>query len=551
MPSVQLSDPGNEFIKEIRPTKKQEDLLSLPDEIFEVLFGGAAYGGKSFILTLLPIIRGWYKANSFRGIILRRKFTDLERENIRLSKEYYPKTGGVYNEQKHVWHWPEYNSYIDFGHIQHDSDVKQYDSSQYNYAFYDELTHFAQHSYSYLVGSRVRPSSSFNIALARSGSNPGGIGQTWVHNRFVKGNENGYKIFRDTDTGLLRTFIPAFIEDNPYGLEYDPLYAEKLKLLPDAEYKAKRFGDWSAFKGSVFTTFRPMKFPSEPQNALHVISPFEIPAWWPRFITIDWGKRALCHCLWGAISPDRRVYAYREMTWKNKDIYAWASEIRDINNESNEGITSATLCGSAWQDRGQDTIADQFMKYSGLVANSSENTPGSRVIGLQLIHDFLRFENKINIKSRESFYDMIKAQEIYRIHGPAALENYKRQFYDEGPEENLPVLQIFDTCKVLIETIPNCIYDEKKIEDIAEFDGDDPIDNLRYFCKTAKRLLMGETDKLDMMSKVQQVIQKRDETSDMTAFYREMERIEQQDRMTVNDCIPVSRRSRFARMRMN
>jgi len=239
------------------------------------------------------------------------------------------------------------------------------------------------------------------------------------------------------------------------------------------------------------------------------------------------------------------------MTWKNKDIYAWASEIRDINNESNEGITSATLCGSAWQDRGQDTIADQFMKYSGLVANSSENTPGSRVIGLQLIHDFLRFENKINLKSRESFYDLVKAQEIYRIHGPQALENYKRQFYDEGPEENLPVLQIFDSCKVLIETIPNCIYDEKKIEDIAEFDGDDPIDNLRYFWKTAKRLLMGETDKLDMMSKVQQVIQKRDETSDMTAFYREMERIEQQDRMTVNDCIPVSRRSRFARMRMN
>src|SRR3990167_2137651 len=189
---MDLNKEGNGFLeKEIRPSPKQEELLQIPDEIFEVLYGGAAYGGKTWILTLLPLFRGWYKYQGFKGIILRRKFTDLERENIRLSKEFYPKTGAVYNEQKHVWHWPAYSSYVDFGHIQHTSDVKQYDSAQYNYAFYDELTHFEEAAYLYLVGSRVRPSSSFNIALVRNGSNPGGIGQTFVYNRFVKPNEDG------------------------------------------------------------------------------------------------------------------------------------------------------------------------------------------------------------------------------------------------------------------------------------------------------------------------------------------------------------------------
>ncbi len=92
-----------------------------------------------------------------------------------------------------------------------------------------------------------------------------------------------------------------------------------------------------------------------------------------------------------------------------------------------------------------------------------------------------------------------------------------------------------------------CIYDEKKIEDLAEFDGDDPIDDLRYFCKAAKRFIAGEIGGLDRAAKIQSVIEQRDNGGDMTAFYRQMEMIEKQNELTLNDCIPVSRRSRFGR----
>src|SRR3990172_11222466 len=147
------NDPGNGFYedylkeKNIKPHEVQEKLLSLPDQIFEALYGGAAYGGKSWILTLLPLFRGFYKYRGFKGIILRRKFPDLEREIIRLSKEWYPSTGGKYNEQKHNWEWPDYGSYMDFGHVQHSSDISMYDSAQYNYCAFDELTHFDEHPY--------------------------------------------------------------------------------------------------------------------------------------------------------------------------------------------------------------------------------------------------------------------------------------------------------------------------------------------------------------------------------------------------------------------
>jgi hypothetical protein len=549
-------DPGsglfNDFVSErnIKPHEIQENLLTLPDEVFEALYGGAAYGGKSWILTLLPLFRGFYKFRGYKGIIFRRKFPDLEREIIRLSKEYYPKTGAKYNEQKHSWEWPEYGSYQDFGHVQHESDILMYDSAQYNYCSFDELTHFSSYPYHYMVGSRVRPSSSFNVAIVRNGSNPGGIGQTYVYNRFVKPCEEGYRLIKDVNTGLLRIFIPAKAEDNPYGMEYDPLYVKKLEILKEvsvADYKAKRYGDWHAYKGSVFTTFRPLKFPGEPDNALHVIPRFTIPEWWPRILSIDWGKRAMCHAMWGAVSPNKRAYIYREKVWYGRDIPYWASEIREIHNNNNELPVYTVLCGSAWQSRGGELIAEEFQKYSDLVPSSSENTPGSRIAGLQLVHDFLRWEKKVSLRAKNEYYDMEKAQEIYRNYGPNALESYKKQFYDEAEEENLPVLQIFEECKTLIETIPMCIYDDKRIEDVAEFEGDDPIDNLRYFCKAAKKFLNGEIGDMATAEKKQNIISDLHVTGDMTAFYRRMEFIENQDQSTLQDCMPVSRRSRFSR----
>jgi hypothetical protein len=163
----------------------------------------------------------------------------------------------------------------------------------------------------------------------------------------------------------------------------------------------------------------------------------------------------------------------------------------------------------------------------------------------------LRWEKKTSLRAKGEFYDLALAQEIYRNYGPQALENYKKQFYDEPEEDNLPILQIFEDCKVLIDTIPMCIYAEDKpgrpAEDIAEFDGDDPIDDLRYFCKAAKRFLLGEIGNLSRVEKVQKIIANREATGDMTSFYRQMEAIEKQNQATLQDCIPVSRRSRFAR----
>jgi hypothetical protein len=189
-----------------------------------------------------------------------------------------------------------------------------------------------------------------------------------------------------------------------------------------------------------------------------------------------------------------------------------------------------------------------------LVPNSSENTPGSRIAGLQTIHDFLRFENKIPIKSKELFYDLDKAAWIYRNYGSDALMKYRSSFYDEPAENNIPIIQIFNTCNVLIDTIPLCIYNDDKgnPEDIQEFDGDDPIDNLRYLCKTARKFIDGELGiDMELAVKRQAAIVELEHSNDMTKFYRQMEVIERGGLIPVlasrEEHQSVARRSRFAR----
>lgn len=539
---IQVLDPGNDFIREVKPHDRQGDFLSIPDEVFEALYGGAAYGGKSFILTLLPLIRGFYKYRGFKGIILRRKFPDLEREIIRLSKEYYPLTGATYNETKHSWEWKEYGSYMDFGHVQHSQDIKQYDSAQYNYCAFDELTHFEEAPYVYMVGSRVRPGSSFNVSIVRNGTNPGGVGQTFVYNRFVKPCEDGYKLIKDSKTGLSRIYIPALAQDNPYGMAFDPQYLQKMEILPEAEKRAKKYGDWHAFEGSVFPEFRPIRFPNEPDNALHVITPFTIPEWWPRVLSIDWGKRAMCHALWAAVSPENRIYIYRERHWIGRDVPFWASEVKEVSY--GENIVHFILCGSGWQDRGTETIAEQVHKYVGIVPSSSDNRPGSRIAGLQLIHDLLRWEQKTLHKSTEEFFDLDLSERIYRQYGAEARERYKAQFFDEPEQKNIPRLQIFETCEKLIETLPVCVYDDKNSEDIKEFDGDDPIDNLRYLCKAVNRYAAGLEGEMEKRRQVAEIVGRFNETKDYNLLHRGMERIESKG---LNSGLVVRRRGSLGR----
>jgi len=82
-------------------------------------------------------------------------------------------------------------------------------------------------------------------------------------------------------------------------------YMKTLDSLQGYLYQRLRLGQWVAAEGMYFTDWDP---------SVHICKEFDIPADWPRWLSVDYGFAAPFCCLWFARCPeDRRIYVYREL----------------------------------------------------------------------------------------------------------------------------------------------------------------------------------------------------------------------------------------------
>ena len=231
---------------------------------FEALYGGAAGGGKSDAL-LVDAIRyvGRGYGRGYLALLLRRTFPELESSLIRRSHELYPRLGGVWNEQKKTWTFPEGETVM-FGHVEHELDVHRYQGSEFQFVGFDELTTFTEYQYTYLF-SRVRSSHGVPCRV-RAASNPGGIGHAWVRKRwfdwvsrkskkpakpavvryYAKRGDTETQVSKSAVDASGRTFVPAMLADNPTLTKNDPSYASRLDALNVLERARLKGGDWDA-----------------------------------------------------------------------------------------------------------------------------------------------------------------------------------------------------------------------------------------------------------------------------------------------------------------
>ena len=175
MDSIEANAIGNPkavISKVWKPTDKQQQVISLPDTVFEALGGGAAGGGKTDLGVMLPLAREFVNHPKFKALVMRRTFADLEKEIVPRQHEWYAPSGGTYNETKKVWTWSS-GARIQNGHAEREQDVRKYDSAEYNYIDWDESTHFSKFQYLYLSLSRCRSSSPDLPAFVRAFTNPG------------------------------------------------------------------------------------------------------------------------------------------------------------------------------------------------------------------------------------------------------------------------------------------------------------------------------------------------------------------------------------------
>lgn len=356
------------MIFNISVTKKQKAFIDACES--EVLFGGAAGGGKSYgqvVDALLFALR--YPAS--KQLILRRTFAELDKSLIRTALALYPREIFSFNSSSHTGRFKN-GSVIDFGYCATEPDVYQYQSAEYDVIRFDELTHFTESQYIYLI-SRVRGANSYPKQV-KSSTNPGGIGHSWVKARFVDPSARGVGFVGED--GMDRIFIPSMLDDNRFLAEGDPGYRRRLLALPDREKKALLYGDWNIFDGQYFTEFDARR---------HIISPFEIPNGWRKYRTIDYGLDRLA-CLWIAEAPDGHCYVYREFCESGLTISRAAAEILK-RTPINEEIYATLAPPDLWH-RSQETGRSKAVIFSEYGLNLTK-TSNDRECGWLAVKEML------------------------------------------------------------------------------------------------------------------------------------------------------------------
>lgn len=302
---------------EISITRKQKRFIEATAS--EVLFGGAAGGGKSYGQTVDAFLFA-LKYPGSKQLILRRTFSELDKSIIRTVLSWYPRHIFSYNSSSHTGRFTN-GSCLDFGYCASENDVYQYQSAEYDVIRFDELTHFTEAQYIYLI-SRVRGANGFPKQI-KSSTNPGSVGHQWVKERFVDAAPpNAEFIGKD---GMTRIFIPSLLDDNTFLMSGDPDYKKRLEALPERDKKALLYGDWNIFDGQYFTEF---------SRDTHVCDPFPLDPSWRRYRAFDYGLDRLA-CYWIAVDSLRNVYVYKELCESNLPISEACEKIREYNGDDN------------------------------------------------------------------------------------------------------------------------------------------------------------------------------------------------------------------------
>ncbi len=456
----------------------------------EILYGGAAGGGKSHLFRIAAII--WcLDIPGLQVYIFRRTYPDLNLNYMEGEGSFPELLASMVQTKKCKINYGDMEiefrngSKIFLRHCQHEKNMYGYQGAQMHVLIIDELTQFTAKIYRYLR-SRLRKTTALPIPdhykglfpRVLCGANPGGIGHNWVKMEWID-NAPAYEI---TDMpkargGMRRQFIPAVLEDNP---SLDPAeYEGKLEGLGDPNLvKAMRHGDWDIVSGGMFDDVW--------NREVHILDQFPIPDSWYIDRAFDWGSARPFSVGWWAESDgsDVKLASGKTMSTVKGDLfriaewYGWSGEpdegLKLTAEAVAHGIVEIELAlkihhrvqpgpadTSIWDEENANCIARDMEKpvrignkvYRGVTWTRADKSPGSIAQGCETIRK--------------------------------RLLNSKRK---KGSPREKPGLFVFSNCVQFIRVLPTAPRDDLNREVVHRKYEDHIIDETRYRVRHEKRI---------------------------------------------------------------
>lgn len=236
---------------------KQQEVFDCDADI--AFYGGAAGGGKTAVATAIAADESKIINPEYRCVVFRRTHAQARNPGgmVDETKRWFPALGGALNESRLEWKFPS-GSRVTLAHLQHEKDRLQWQGTALSCIIWDEVTHFTENQFWYLL-SRARSTCGIK-PIIRATCNPDADSWVAVLIDWWIG-EDGYPIperagkkrwflrkgtemcWGDTREHLLDiypdsdpksiAFFPAKLSDNKALTTADPNYKGMLESLAD------------------------------------------------------------------------------------------------------------------------------------------------------------------------------------------------------------------------------------------------------------------------------------------------------------------------------
>lgn len=448
---------------------KQRKALDCPAQ--EIVFGGAAGGGKSYLMraaaiTFCAAIPGLqvYLFRRTRGDIILNHFSGAMNFHEMLAPWTASGHARITLSANKIRFWNGATIHLCF--LEKPKDRNRYQGAEIHMLEVDELTHFTDEEYRWLRsrmrlgGLLIPPELKLKFPRALNGTNPGGIGHNWVKEGFVENGEMVIRDMPDEDGGFTRCFIPSRTSDNP---TLDPNYEKTLAGLGDPLLvRAMMDGDWEIVAGAMFgSTWR---------RHLHVCEPFPIPVDWKIWRGADDGFAAPHAAVWITKDPTTGTHYIVDELYRKGML---PDEVARRTKTIDHHIPRHVLEGREWKIRPNAT------DLSGILDSAAFAKTGSQTAQLQ------------NAIPRGTTFNQLGLRYTPCIKWPECRAAYAKHFHKllapnpktpipGKPGEFFPLLRVFSHCTEFIKRVPNLPRDPKDPEVIDDSSEDHIFDAASY-----------------------------------------------------------------------